>query len=49
MTIAGGMHHSMAIALDRGVVVVDPPQHEERSLAVIAALSAKWPDRRIST
>jgi glyoxylase-like metal-dependent hydrolase (beta-lactamase superfamily II) len=28
--------------------VVDSPQHEERSLLVIAAVRAKWPDRPIT-
>jgi glyoxylase-like metal-dependent hydrolase (beta-lactamase superfamily II) len=46
--IGGGMHHSMAIALDSGVVVVDPPQHEDRSLAVIRAVAARWPDKPIT-
>lgn len=48
VTIGGGIHHSLAIALDAGVVVVDPPQHEDRSLAVIAAVTARWPDKPIS-
>lgn len=30
VTFGGGIHHSMAIALEFTVVVVDPPQHEER-------------------
>ena len=41
VTMGGGIHHSLAIALDSGVVVVDPPQHEERSLAVIKAVTAQ--------
>jgi len=48
VTFGGGIHHSLAIALDSGVVVVDPPQHEERSLAVIEAVTARWPDKPIS-
>jgi glyoxylase-like metal-dependent hydrolase (beta-lactamase superfamily II) len=48
VTMGGGIHHSLAIALDSGVVVVDPPQHEERSLAVIEAVKATWPDRPIT-
>lgn len=48
VTLGGGIHHSLAIALDSGVVVVDPPQHEARSLAVIAAVTARWPDKPIS-
>jgi len=48
VTIGGGIHHSLAIALESGVVVVDPPQHEERSLAVIKAVTTRWPDKRIT-
>lgn len=48
VTMGGGIHHSLAIALDAGVVVVDPPQHEERSLAVIGAVAARWPDKPIT-
>ncbi|MFC1511600.1 MBL fold metallo-hydrolase [Candidatus Latescibacterota bacterium] len=47
-SIGGGIHHSLAIALDSGVVVVDPPQHEERSLAVIEAVTSRWPDKPIT-
>jgi glyoxylase-like metal-dependent hydrolase (beta-lactamase superfamily II) len=47
-SIGGGVHHSLAIALDSGVVVVDSPQHEERSLAVIEAVTARWPDKPIT-
>ena len=48
VTIGGGIHHSLAIALDSGVVVVDPPLHEGRSLAVIEAVTARWPDKPIT-
>ena len=48
VSIGGGIHHSLAIALDSGVVVVDPPQHEDRSLAVIKAVNARWPAKRIT-
>lgn len=48
VTMGGGIHHSLAIALDSGVVVVDPPQHEDRSLAVIEAVTARWPDKPIT-
>ncbi len=48
MSIGGGIHHSLAIALDAGVVIVDSPQHEDRSLAVIKAVTDKWPDKRIT-
>ena len=45
--LGGGIHHSLAVALDCAVVVIDPPQHEERSLAVIKAVRAIWPDKPI--
>ncbi len=48
VSIGGGIHHSLAIALDSGVVVVDPPLHENRSLAVIEAVFARWPDKPIT-
>ncbi len=48
VTIGGGIHHSLAVALDSGVVVVDPPQHEDRSLAVIEAVTRRWPDKPIT-
>jgi glyoxylase-like metal-dependent hydrolase (beta-lactamase superfamily II) len=47
-SIGGGIHHSMAVALDSGVVVVDSPLHEERSLAVIKTVTARWPDKPIT-
>lgn len=48
VTMGGGIHHSLAIALDGGVVVVDSPQHEARSLAVIEAVKARWKDKPIT-
>ncbi len=48
VTMGGGIHHSLAVAFESGVVVVDPPQHEERSLAVIDAVTARWPDKPIT-
>ena len=48
VTMSGGIHHSLAVALDSGVVVVDSPQHEDRSLAVIKAVTARWPDKPIT-
>jgi glyoxylase-like metal-dependent hydrolase (beta-lactamase superfamily II) len=47
-SISGGIHHSMAVALDSGVVVIDSPLHEERSLAVIRTVTARWPDKPIT-
>lgn len=48
VSIGGGIHHSLAIALDSGVVVVDPPQNEDRSRAVIEAVTSRWPDKPIT-
>jgi glyoxylase-like metal-dependent hydrolase (beta-lactamase superfamily II) len=48
VTMGGGIHHSLAVALSSGVVVVDPPQHEARSLAVIEAVKATWPGMPIT-
>lgn len=48
VTMGGPVHHSMAIALAAGIVVVDPPQNEERSLAVIQAVRERWPDKPIT-
>lgn len=46
--MTGGVHHTLAIALDSGVVLVEPPLHEARSLAVIAKVAELWPDKPIS-
>lgn len=48
VSIGGGIHHSLAIALDSGVVVVDPPQNEDRSRAVIEAVTSRWPNKPIT-
>ena len=48
VTMGGGIHHSLAIALGSGVVVVDPPQHEDRSLAIMEAVTARWPGKPIT-
>lgn len=48
ISLGGGIHHSIAVALPTGVVVVDSPQDEERSLAVIEAVQARWPDKPIT-
>lgn len=48
VSIGGGIHHSLAIALESGVVVVDPPQNEDRSRAVIEAVTRRWPDKPIT-
>lgn len=48
ITLGGGIHHSMAVRTDDGVIVLDPPQHEDRSRAVIDAIAAEWPGVPIS-
>jgi len=48
VTLGGGIHHSLAVALESGVVVIDSPLHEDRSLAVIDAVKARWPDKPIT-
>jgi glyoxylase-like metal-dependent hydrolase (beta-lactamase superfamily II) len=48
ITLGGSIHHSMAVKLDRGVVVVDCPQNELRSLAVIEAIEGHWPGQPIT-
>ena len=41
--LTGGTHHSMAIRLGDGVVVVEPPLNEARSKAVLAKVEELWP------
>lgn len=48
LTLGGGIHHSMAIRTGSGVVVLDSPQHEARSRAVMDAIAAEWPGARIT-
>ena len=43
ITLGGGIHHSMAIRTAGSIVVLDPPQHEARSRAVIEAVTGHWP------
>lgn len=45
--LKGGSHHSVAIAQRDHVVVVEGPQHEERSMAVIAKVKETIPDKPI--
>jgi len=47
--LTGGTHHSLAIALDDGIVLVEAPLYEARSLAVIAKVRELWPDKPIKT
>ncbi len=41
--LTGGTHHSLAIRLGDGVVVVEPPLNEARSKAVLAQIDELWP------
>ncbi len=41
--LTGGTHHSLAIRLGDGVVVVEPPLNEGRSKAVLAKVEELWP------
>lgn len=41
--ITGGTHHSLAVKLDDGIVVIEPPLNEARSKAVLAKLEELWP------
>ncbi len=40
--LTGGTHHSLAIRLGDGVVVVEPPLNEARSKAVLAKVEELW-------
>ncbi len=41
--LTGGSHHSLAIKLGDGIVVVEPPLNEARSKAVLAKVDELWP------
>ena len=45
--LKGGSHHSLAIEQQEGIVVVEAPQHEERSRAVIAKVKELIPNKPI--
>ena len=47
--LTGGTHHSLAIALEDRIVLVEPPLYEARSEAVIAKVAELWPDKPIRT
>ena len=40
--LTGGTHHSLAIRLGDGVVVIEPPLNEARSKAVLAKVEELW-------
>lgn len=46
--LQGGSHHSVAIEQKDHVVIVEAPQHEERSLAVIAKVKELIPNKKIT-
>lgn len=46
--LQGGSHHSLAIEQKDHVVVVEAPQHEARSLAVIAKVKELIPNKKIT-
>ncbi len=41
--LTGGTHHSLAVRLGDGVVVIEPPLNEVRSKAVLAKVEELWP------
>ena len=41
--LTGGTHHSLAIKLGEGILVVEPPLNEARSRAVLNKLEELWP------
>ncbi|MEE9154966.1 MAG: MBL fold metallo-hydrolase [candidate division NC10 bacterium] len=41
--LTGGTHHSLAIRLGDGIVVIEPPLNEVRSKAVLAKVEELWP------
>jgi glyoxylase-like metal-dependent hydrolase (beta-lactamase superfamily II) len=45
--VTGGSHHSMVVEMRDHLVLVEAPQHETRSLAVLAALAARFPGKRV--
>jgi glyoxylase-like metal-dependent hydrolase (beta-lactamase superfamily II) len=46
--LRGGTHHSVAVEQEKGVIVIEAPLNEERSLAVIAKLQELLPGKPIS-
>lgn len=45
--LTGGSHHSVAVEFSNFVTVVEAPQNEARSLAVIAEMKRLFPNKRI--
>ena len=46
--LTGGSHHSLAIKLGDGIVVVEPPLNQARSTAVLNKLDELWPGVPVS-
>ena len=46
--LTGGTHHSLAIKLGDGIVVVEPPLNQARSKAVLNKLDELWPGVPVS-
>ena len=46
--LTGGSHHSLAIRLGDGIVVVEPPLNQARSKAVLNKLDELWPGLPVS-
>ena len=46
--LTGGTHHSLAIQLGDGIVVVEPPLNQARSKTVLNKLEELWPGVRVS-
>ncbi|HEY9107332.1 MAG TPA: MBL fold metallo-hydrolase, partial [Roseateles sp.] len=47
--VTGGTHHSVAIEQRDHLVLVEAPQNEERSEALLAKLKAQFPDKPVRT
>ena len=46
--LTGAFHHSLAIKVGEGIVVVEPPLNEARSRAVLNKLDELWPNVAVS-
>ncbi len=46
--LSGGSHHSLALKLGDGIVVVEPPLNQARSRAVLNKLDELWPGVSVS-
>ena len=46
--LTGGFHHSLAVKLDDGLVIVEPPLNAARSRAVLKKIDELWPGVPVS-